>query len=89
MLRIVRYTLLLLAIAFLAIVSFGPGVPAPASGMTGVEPGLRGPDAAAVIFPGDVNCSGATDGIDSLQIFRTATPLLVDDPTMFLPGVHA
>jgi hypothetical protein len=40
--------------------------------MTGVEPGLRGPDAAAVIFPGDVNCSGATDVIDSLQILTFA-----------------
>jgi hypothetical protein len=41
--------------------------------MTGVEPGLRGPDAAAVIFPGDVNCSGATDAIDSLQILTFAS----------------
>jgi hypothetical protein len=28
-------------------------------------------------------------GVAYAEVFRTATPLLVNDPTVFLPGVHA
>ncbi len=43
--------------------------------MTGVEPGPRGQDAAAVVIQGDVNCDAAVNAVDSLQILRSVAGL--------------
>ncbi len=43
--------------------------------MTGVEPGPRGQDAAAVVIQGDVNCDTTVNAVDSLQILRSVAGL--------------
>jgi hypothetical protein len=43
--------------------------------MTGVGPGPRGQEVAAVIFQGDVNCDSAVNAVDSLQILRDVAGL--------------
>jgi hypothetical protein len=43
--------------------------------MTGVEPGLRGQDAAAVVIQGAVSCDTAVNVVDSLQILRSVAGL--------------
>ena len=54
-----------------------PAAPAPAAGMTGIEPGPRGQDAAAIVIQGDLNCDTAVNAVDSLQILRSATQLSI------------
>jgi hypothetical protein len=46
-------------------------------------------DRLLALYEAEDQYYGRLLGVAYAEIFRTATPLLVDDPTLFLPGVHA
>jgi N-acetylglucosamine malate deacetylase 1 len=46
-------------------------------------------DRLLALYEAEDQYYGRLLGVAYAEIFRTATPLLVDDPTIFLPGVHA
>jgi hypothetical protein len=46
-------------------------------------------DPLLALYEAEDQYYGRLLGVAYAEIFRSASPLLVDDPTLFLPGVHA